>query len=147
MMISFLLFKAYAKLHGSYQVLESGTAAEAMVDMTGGVVDELDLAQERVKQQLRSEQLQVPLENCERELWKYLKRAASSSLIGCSLRVVAAEPTRGRWTAMKMMTTADGIILNHSYAVMAVQTVKIKGFFNRDKHHLVRIRNVSRRRR
>ncbi len=37
--------KAYAKLHGSYMALTGGSLADALVDLTGGVVTKVDLDQ------------------------------------------------------------------------------------------------------
>jgi len=35
--------KAYAKLHGSYEKIHSGSLNESMVDLTGGVSEEFDI--------------------------------------------------------------------------------------------------------
>ena len=35
--------KAYAKLHKSYEILNGGSATEALVDLTGMVVEKYDL--------------------------------------------------------------------------------------------------------
>lgn len=38
-----MLEKAYAKLHGSYDALDGGSTADAMVDFTGGVCEQIDM--------------------------------------------------------------------------------------------------------
>lgn len=39
-----LVEKAYARLHGGYAAIASGCVADALIDLTGGVVDTLNLA-------------------------------------------------------------------------------------------------------
>ena len=44
-----LLEKAYAKLHKSYEILNGGSATEALVDLTGMVVEKYDLNSSEMK--------------------------------------------------------------------------------------------------
>ena len=41
--------KAYAKLHGNYEVLNEGKIEEVLVDLTGGVTDKYDLLSPEMK--------------------------------------------------------------------------------------------------
>ena len=38
--------KAYAKLHGNYEILSGGSMAESLVDLTGGCSEKFDLRSE-----------------------------------------------------------------------------------------------------
>jgi len=38
-----LLEKAYAKLHGCYEALDGGSVTAALVDLSGGVAEKIDL--------------------------------------------------------------------------------------------------------
>ena len=41
--------KAYAKLHGTYESLNKGSIAEALVDLTGGSCDKINLKSDKVR--------------------------------------------------------------------------------------------------
>jgi hypothetical protein len=56
-----ILEKAYAKLHGSYEALEGGLVQDALVDLTGGAGEEIDM---------RSPQAQIDLASG--RLWSQL---------------------------------------------------------------------------
>jgi hypothetical protein len=62
--------KAYAKLHGNYEILNEGKIAEALVDMTGGVADEYDLNKPENKANLESGQF-----------WKDIKKSHGQGFI------------------------------------------------------------------
>jgi len=61
-----LMEKAYAKLHGCYERLHGGQMAEALVDLTGGVSEKINLEAPEVKEAWESGQL-----------WKDLKKYSS----------------------------------------------------------------------
>ena len=44
--------KAYAKLHGSYEMLHGGSMAEALVDLTGGCSEKYNLRAEETASQI-----------------------------------------------------------------------------------------------
>lgn len=65
-----LIEKAYAKMHGSYQILCDGKIEEALVDMTGGVAEKYDLKNPETKQAVDSGQF-----------WKDLKKLHQQGFI------------------------------------------------------------------
>ena len=46
--------KAYAKLHGCYEVLNGGSMAEGLVDLTGGASEKYNLRAPEVAKQIES---------------------------------------------------------------------------------------------
>jgi calpain len=110
---SALLEKAYAKLHGSYEALKGGKAAEAMEDFTGGVTETFDLTK------------------APPNLFKIMLKAyARSSMMSCSI---------GAMTKKDMESKLDnGLIKGHAYSLTAVAKAKLPGH---GEVELVRIRN------
>jgi hypothetical protein len=49
-----ILEKAYAKLHGSYESIESGFVDDALKDLTGGVPGRIDMTKPEAKQDIRN---------------------------------------------------------------------------------------------
>ncbi|XP_059044681.1 calpain-13 [Mustela lutreola] len=92
-----LLEKAYAKFHGSYANLHYGFLPDALVDLTGGVVTNIDL-------------------NLPSDLVMMVKTAAKAgSLITCA---TLAEPT-GVARSLK-----NGLVSQHAYTVTGAQRIQ-----------------------
>ncbi|XP_068084843.1 calpain-B-like [Anabrus simplex] len=112
---SALLEKAYAKIHGSYEALVLGTAAEAMEDFTGGISEILhDLSAPNL--------YQVMLKSYER-----------ASLLAASIE---ANP----WTNSDNVTSA-GLVTGHLYSITMVRRFSIPTSRSTGIVQLIRIRN------
>ncbi|XP_030848278.1 calpain-A [Strongylocentrotus purpuratus] len=107
-----LVEKAYAKLHGSYSGLSGGMAADAFVDLTGGLAEVYDLTSENPD-----------------DVYGILYRGTRSGAFMCCSR-------KGNWRANE--TNNLGIVTGHSYALNRVQTGVLK---DGSKIRLVKVRN------
>ncbi|KAL0853272.1 hypothetical protein Bca101_058424 [Brassica carinata] len=104
--------KAYAKLHGSYEALEGGLVQDALVDLTGGAGEEIDL---------RSAQAQIDLASG--RLWSQLLRFKQEGFL-----LGAGSPS-----GSDVHVSSSGIVQGHAYSVLQVREV--------DGNRLVQIRN------
>ncbi|KAM4695087.1 calpain-14-like [Discoglossus pictus] len=92
-----LLEKAYAKLCGSYEDMQIGQVAEALVDFTGGV------------------NMTIKLAEAPPDLWQIMLRAAySGSLMGCQTR---SGPEH---------VLDNGLVAGHAYTVTGIRKVTCK---------------------
>ncbi|KAK6145065.1 hypothetical protein DH2020_021885 [Rehmannia glutinosa] len=107
-----LLEKAYAKLHGSYEALEGGLVQDALVDLTGGAGEEIDL---------RSAQSQIDLASG--RLWSQILHFKQEGFL-----LGAGSPS-----GSDVHVSSSGIVQGHAYSILQVREV--------DGHKLVQIRN------
>ncbi|KAK7819504.1 calpain-type cysteine protease dek1 [Quercus suber] len=107
-----VLEKAYAKLHGSYEALEGGLVQDALVDLTGGAGEEIDM---------RSSQAQIDLASG--RLWSQLLRFKQEGFL-----LGAGSPS-----GSDVHISSSGIVQGHAYSLLQVREV--------DGHKLVQIRN------
>lgn len=107
-----LLEKAYAKLHGSYEALEGGLVQDALVDLTGGAGEEIDM---------RSAQAQIDLASG--RLWSQLLRFKQEGFL-----LGAGSPS-----GSDVHVSSSGIVQGHAYSLLQVREV--------DGHKLVQVRN------
>ncbi|XP_042517382.1 calpain-type cysteine protease DEK1-like [Macadamia integrifolia] len=107
-----ILEKAYAKLHGSYEALEGGLVQDALVDLTGGAGEEIDM---------RSAQAQIDLASG--RLWSQLLRFKQEGFL-----LGAGSPS-----GSDVHISSSGIVQGHAYSLLQVKEV--------DGHKLVQIRN------
>ena len=96
-----ILEKAYAKLHGSYEALEGGLVQDALVDLTGGAGEEIDLTNEVSQLDLASGRLWFQLQRFNQE--GFLLGAGSPS--GSDVHV-----------------SSSGIVQNHAYSLLQVSS-------------------------
>ncbi|XP_047321349.1 calpain-type cysteine protease DEK1-like [Impatiens glandulifera] len=107
-----LLEKAYAKLHGSYEALEGGLVQDALVDLTGGAGEEIDM---------RSSQAQIDLASG--RLWSQLLLFKQAGFL-----LGAGSPS-----GSDVHISSSGIVQGHAYSLLQVREV--------DGHKLVQVRN------
>ncbi|KAL3518927.1 hypothetical protein ACH5RR_021516 [Cinchona calisaya] len=107
-----ILEKAYAKLHGSYEALEGGLVQDALVDLTGGAGEEIDM---------RSAEAQIDLASG--RLWSQLLRFKQEGFL-----LGAGSPS-----GSDVHVSSSGIVQGHAYSILQVREV--------DSHKLVQIRN------
>ncbi|XP_027916501.1 calpain-type cysteine protease DEK1 isoform X1 [Vigna unguiculata] len=107
-----ILEKAYAKLHGSYEALEGGLVQDALVDLTGGAGEEIDM---------RSGEAQIDLASG--RLWSQLLRFKQEGFL-----LGAGSPS-----GSDVHVSSSGIVQGHAYSILQVREV--------DGHKLVQIRN------
>lgn len=107
-----VLEKAYAKLHGSYEALEGGLVQDALVDLTGGAGEEIDM---------RSAQAQIDLASG--RLWSQLLHFKREGFL-----LGAGSPS-----GSDVHISSSGIVQGHAYSLLQVKEV--------DGHKLVQIRN------
>ncbi|KAE8655380.1 hypothetical protein F3Y22_tig00117032pilonHSYRG00254 [Hibiscus syriacus] len=107
-----ILEKVYAKLHGSYEALEGGLVQDALVDLTGGAGEEIDM---------RSSEAQLDLASG--RLWSQLLRFKQEGfLLG-----------DGSPSSSDVKVFSSGIVQGHAYSLLQVREV--------DGYKLIQIRN------
>uniref|UniRef100_A0A0M3IUL9 Calpain catalytic domain-containing protein n=1 Tax=Ascaris lumbricoides TaxID=6252 RepID=A0A0M3IUL9_ASCLU len=94
---SALLEKAYAKLHGNYEVLKGGTTSEALEDMTGGLTEFIDLKE--------------PPRNLLQMMFRGFEMG---SLFGCSIEASPMEFEA---------RTREGLVKGHAYSITGMRMV------------------------
>ena len=94
-----VLEKAYAKLHGSYEALEGGLVQDALVDLTGGAGEEIDM---------RSPQAQIDLASG--RLWSQLLRFKQEGFL-----LGAGSPS-----GSDVHVSSSGIVQGHAYSLLQV---------------------------
>ena len=130
-----LLEKAFAKLHGSYAALDAGTASDAMIDLTGGLVDVIALQQV----------LNVgDSGNFQDSLWNQLKNASSERFfINCTNKCNQSHPS----VTDHSLKTVGGLLMTHVYSVCQELTIqpkmnKLLRVFSKKEYRLLALRNV-----
>ena len=100
-----LIEKAYAKLHGGYDTIESGAISYALKDLTGEAVEHLQL----------DEPATLPCNPGMNNLWDLLvDNIKESHLMGCSIISSVALPEE---------KNSFNLLLNHAYSLIDCQSV------------------------
>ena len=112
-----LMEKAYAKLHGNYEMLNGGQMTESLVDLTGGVSQKFHLRAPEIAESIEGGQF-----------WKDLKKFHSLGfLLGCANTVKDENGNEEEGMGN------SGILFNHAYGIQQIKEV--------DGLQLIRIRN------
>lgn len=110
-----VLEKAFAKLHGSYAAIESGSITDALFALTGCPPFRLDLAGGDTKVTLTND-----------ELWATLLNKHSKGAVVCAAMASYKDPKTGKSIAGEHENDC-GLIHGHAYTVLGLHTVKATG--------------------
>lgn len=111
-----LLEKAYAKLRGNYEALDGGKLRDALVDLTGGISESIDL----------TDKTSIP-KNLFDLIWKCYQM---NSLMGASIYL----PKDATTPEVEM---TNGLFMGHAYSVTGVSVIPYRG----NNVQLLRLRN------
>ncbi|XP_032221730.2 calpain-A isoform X2 [Nematostella vectensis] len=117
---SALLEKAYAKLCGSYEAMCLGRISEALQDMTGGMIENVDL------QNPPHGLFNVMMKACERQ-----------SLMGCSIESKQPSSSSDQYEG----TLENGLITRHAYSITGLRKATLSSLRGRPEVDLIRLRN------
>jgi len=112
-----LLEKAYAKFYGGYGAINGGNCAEALRDLTGCAVEDVNLTRardgvwSRLWRWARPEQMEGP------------QPAGPTVLLGCGFTAPHAKPSTA--PEAEQSTAGSGILPNHAYSVTRVAEVSV----------------------
>ncbi|KAL1917767.1 uncharacterized protein VTP21DRAFT_3601 [Calcarisporiella thermophila] len=104
-----LLEKAYAKLCGSYESLETGSASMAFIEFTGRVSETIEMFGPHIKMRATNG-----------ELFKHLKKAhRASALMSSCISPEHLQKTGNRASLHDLIdeTLPNGLIIGHSYSI------------------------------
>ncbi|KAL5017976.1 hypothetical protein ScPMuIL_003698 [Solemya velum] len=111
-----LLEKAYAKLHGCYEAIDGGKLQDALVDLTGGISEVIDLED---KSKVSKSLYDI--------LWKSFHM---QTMMGCSIN-------RPKGATSSEVEKSNGLYMGHAYSVTSLAVVPYLG----QTVQLVRLRN------
>ncbi|ESO85096.1 hypothetical protein LOTGIDRAFT_235955 [Lottia gigantea] len=125
---SALLEKAYAKMYGDYESLESGTVADSLVDFTSGVSEKLETV--KLKATLSDPESSNAL------FTKLCDAKENRALMTCNIQCVKEEV--GKYTD-------KGLVLGHGYNITDVKSITVsrslQGTIGSSMLYLVRLFN------
>ncbi|VFQ64036.1 unnamed protein product [Cuscuta campestris] len=137
-----ILEKAYAKLHGSYEALEGVLVQDALVDVTGGAGEEIDMRSTEAQIDLASGRLWSQVLRFNQEGFLLGAGSASVAVVQCNFR-------RSSWVFWKQPLYVLNIVLNIGVRLRTSDppipqwagAVEALGVREVDGYKLVQIRN------
>ncbi|KAL5018628.1 hypothetical protein ScPMuIL_004350, partial [Solemya velum] len=114
-----LLEKAYAKLHRCYEALDGGKLQDALVDLTGGISEVIDLED---KSKVSKSLYDI--------LWKSFHM---QTMMGCSIK-------RPKGATASEIEKSNGLYIGHAYSVTSFAVVS--SFSYTVNHCMVQARNL-----
>ncbi len=110
-----LLEKAYAKVNGSYEVLDGGFTVDALTDLSGGFEEGFEIS--KIRHETQSNKINL------NSLWKILKNARQQNLvISAVIDPLYSSPNRN---------DRKGLLPSHAYLITKLASIYIKGVKNR----------------